>query len=59
VFHSSVAEDCFLLGCDTASVGIWILTSKENIVALSQGFKCSRTILQCFVPWRWGHYTIL
>ena len=43
VFCSGVAEDCFLLGCDTASVSIWILTSKENIVASSQGF-------ECFVP---------
>lgn len=28
VFHSGVAEDCFLLGCDTASVVIWIPTFK-------------------------------
>jgi len=59
VFRSGVAEDCFLLGCGTASVGIWILTYKENIVASSEGFQCPRTLLKCFVPWRWGHYTAL
>jgi len=50
VFRSGVAEDCFLLGFGTASVGIWILTSKENIVASFEGFQRPRTLLKCFVP---------
>jgi hypothetical protein len=37
VFHSGVAEVCLLLGCDTASVGIWIPTFHVNIVATSSG----------------------